>query len=525
MYSKVLRALSLLLALIMLSAVVISCDNTSADDNTDNEATDTPSDTGIEKTDPTDEATDDTDVDLIPLPELDLEGEEITILIRDNTLYSREWYKKEAEDELDESVAMRNADVMDTLNVKLKYEFVPDASRDSLAINFNRRIADDINSGTHKYDIAANAAYAGTYTSVRGYAADLNDKELFPYFDFSLPCWNQSIVKNTTINGRLHYIAGYMNLSMIDSAMVIWCNHTLYDQKREESDPQNLLTHVLSGNWTYADLYSWAARLSDGSENDGTYLFAMQKEPGKLSAPNPSDVIPYAWDLDFIVEAEDGTHSFNFVDNDKAEIALKKFKMLITEKNTTRNGTVFDFAAEKYLFFSGLIYPDYDYNTAIREMESKYNLFPWPKYEASQENYASTAQDTYTLMSVLDHSKSTVSTRGTAISAYLQLSSEETASSVIGYYYYRIIKPKYFGTDDYDSPMSSTIAVFDMIVDNIELDYWTIYSPQLNNVAWLWRDTVNKEGVDLKEAFLEDEKNYLQALKDTDAWLGLTSNQ
>ena len=77
MYSKVLRALSLLLALIMLSAVVISCDNTSADDNTDNEATDTPSDTGTEKTDPTDEATDDTDVELIPLPELDLEGEEM----------------------------------------------------------------------------------------------------------------------------------------------------------------------------------------------------------------------------------------------------------------------------------------------------------------------------------------------------------------------------------------------------------------------------------------------------------------
>ena len=127
-------------------------------------------------------------------------------------------------------------------------------------------------------------------------------------------------------------------------------------------------------------------------------------------------------------------------------------------------------------------------------------------------------------MSVLDHSKSTVSTRGTAISAYLQLSSEETASSVIGYYYNRIIKPKYYGTDDYDSPMSSTIAVFDMIVDNIELDYWTIYSPQLNNVAWLWRDTVNKEGVDLEKAFLDDEKNYLQALKDTDAWLGLTSN-
>ena len=518
MYSKVLRALSLLLALIMLSAVVISCDNTSADDNTDNEATDTPSDTGIEKTDPTDEATDDTDVELIPLPELDLEGEEITILIRDNTLYSREWYKKEAEDELDESVAMRNADVMDTLNVKVKYEFVPDASRDSLAINFNRRIADDINSGTHKYDIAANAAYAGTYTSVRGYAADLNDKELFPYFDFSLPCWNQSIVNNTTINGRLHYIAGDINISMFDSATILWFNRTLYSENREDNDPQNLLQYAVDGKWTYADLYTLASRFYIEGEDDKEGFYALGISDSEYAAPY--DAIPYAWNLDFVVKNNEGTHSFSFENNNKAEEALIKFRTLLDAKGTRKNASLENFAGGHYMFCASPIYWGSGDNSAIREMEDYYGILPIPKYEASQEKYGTTAKDNYNLITVLDHSKSTLSTKGEAVSAYLQLSAsaEESYIDVRPYYSMRVL--------GYHASEVRIILndIFNQIVDNIEFDYWSIYSPQLNNVAWLWGDTVDAPGT-LESAYLQNKDAYEQALKDTDAWLGLGSNQ
>ena len=85
MYSKILRALSLLLALIMLSAVVISCDKASTNEDPE-------TDTQVE---PTDESR---DICVFPPdPDIDFEGEEITILIRDNILYSREWCKEEAE--------------------------------------------------------------------------------------------------------------------------------------------------------------------------------------------------------------------------------------------------------------------------------------------------------------------------------------------------------------------------------------------------------------------------------------------
>ena len=155
MYSKVLRALSLLLALIMLSAVVISCDkaSTTADPETDTQD------------DPTDESR---DICVFPPdPDIDFEGEEITILIRDNILYSREWCKEEAEDELDEVIAMRDKEFSYKFDLSVKYELVPEASHDTFMTAFNEIVANDVNSGTHKYDIAANGAYTGTIAALR----------------------------------------------------------------------------------------------------------------------------------------------------------------------------------------------------------------------------------------------------------------------------------------------------------------------------------------------------------------------
>jgi hypothetical protein len=365
---------------------------------------------------------------------------------------------------------------------------------------------------------------------MREFAANLNDKETFPYFDFSLPCWNQSMVKNTTINGRLHYISGDLNLSMFDAAMVIWYNKTLYDAKKEDTDPENIQAHALAGLWTYDDLYAWTRLYEDSNGEyagkDAADTYGLSISHSDRGNPNPHDAIPFAWDLEFVVTNNDGTHSFNIEDNDKAEEALTKFRKLIDAEGSRKNGSVNNFAAGHYVFWTGAIYPNEDANTAIREMEDKYDLLPWPKYEVSQENYGTTSQDYYTLMTVLNHEDSTIRTNGDEVSAYLQLSSEESYLNVRGYYFNRIIKPKYFGTDDSEASANRTrkrIAIFETIIDNIEFEYWTVYSPQINDFAWFWRDTVGAGdgATSLGTSYAIEEKLYEQMIYETDAWLGL----
>ena len=86
----------------------------------------------------------------------------------------------------------------------------------------------------------------------------------------------------------------------------------------------------------------------------------------------------------------------------------------------------------------------------------------------------------------------------------------------------RVIKPKLFGSDTSDVRILLD-DIFNQIVDNIEFDYLSIYSPQLNNIAWLWGDTVDAPGT-LESAYRQNKDAYEQALKDTDAWLGLKPN-
>jgi hypothetical protein len=235
----------------------------------------------------------------------------------------------------------------------------------------------------------------------------------------------------------------------------------------------------------------------------------------------PYDAIPYAWDLDFVATNSDGTHAFSFENNKKAEEALGKLRTLINAKGTRKNADVEDFAGGHYLFWAGPICSSVEYNDTIREMDYRYCILPVPKYEASQEKYRTTVNGDYNLITVLKHFNSTLPTKGDAVSAYLQFSAEEYFAIFKELYFQERVNTKFVGAAP-DHVVHK--GVFLRIVDGIELDYRTIYSPQLNNITRLWRDTVNTDGT-LESAYLQNKDAYEQALKDTDAWLGLGSNQ
>jgi hypothetical protein len=519
------RVLALLLACVFIGMALVACGKKDEPNKEDEKNSQNASD--VEQTEkqttiygePTFEG-------VVPIDSLDFEGEELTVVHRDAHVTNREWHKEVTEDELDEAVAMRNAVVEESLNLVLTYERVPTGSFDNYVANFNNLIYQDVVQGFHYYDIVSHYAYAAAYTLIRDCNANLLDDDLFPYFEFSLPCWNQTIVNNTTVNGRLYYVAGDINISLFDCTNVVWHNKTLYDEKREPTDPENMQLLALEGLWTYDELYRWASKLFEdsngtpGRQLDDTYAYGTERR-GEGS-PCPTDAIPHAWDLNFLVENNDGTHSYNIVGNDKAEEALTKYRNLFDGTGTIENATVGNFAEGHYMFYANLMYPGQDGNMMIREMEDTYGLLPLPKYDAEQEQYGTTAGDFYSLMTILDHSKSTIPTKGKAASAYLQLATEESYTSVRGYYFNRIIKPKYFGTDDSEGTVTNSIALFDIIVSNVEFTFWNIYSAQLNNIAWLWRNATGKSGT-LASEFAAYEEAYNNALAETDAWLGLAS--
>ena len=458
--------------------------------------------------------------------ELDFEGQEITVMLRNSAEVIREWHKDSPEDELDEAVAMRNSAVAETLNVNVSYEIVPQTGWAEYLQAFNNMIIADVTQDLHYYDIAVHWALGAGYANIRDCHANLVDETVFPYFDFSLPCWNQSIVTDSTVNGQLYLIAGDINLSQFDMAVVFWYNKTLYDKKREDSDHENMQDLALEGLWTYEELYLWANRLYEdsngeqGKQTDDIYGYGCSSRNSN-DQPVPKDAVAAAFDIDLLDTNADGTHFYTIIGNEKAEKARQMWINLSNANGATDSASVNNFAAGKYLFWVSQIYPGKQANMTIREMNDKYGLLPMPKYDADQEQYYTAASDHYALMSVLDHTESTVTTKGDVISAYLQLSTEESYTSVRGYYFNRIIKPKYFGTDDSEGTVTKSIALFDIIVNNITFDFWTIYSAQLGNLTWAWRTSLLEDWKSLEAEYTSRQAEFDKALQDMDAWFGL----
>ena len=424
---------------------------------------------------------------------------------------------------------MRNTKVEQDLNVKIVWKPVFSDGNDYnvYTARFHDMVQTDVNSGRHNYDISANFGYPTASGEIRDYTCDLMDKSRFPYFDFSLPCWNQSLVTDTTIAGRLHYVSGFLNLSMIDASCIIWHNKTLYDYEKKDDDPDDLQQYALEGKWTYDDLYRWVQAFykdngtASGSRdyNDTYALLACTND----SDPMPRDVFPAAWDLDFVVEQNDETHVFNIVDNERIDTALTRARNLLRGYGTYNSQSAQLFASGKAIFYMQRIYASSDENMRIRQMDDTYTILPMPMYNTDQGMYYTTAQDYFTLMFVLDHSHSRDPIKGKEVSAFLQYANELTYENVLGHYYTRTIQPVQPSTDYYDDIFAKSVTLFGIIIANIKLEYSYVYSAQLNNINHLWRAaTAQGATVSLENMYLADKTDFEAAIKSADEWFGLS---
>ena len=113
------KILALLLALVFISTALIGCKKDKTNDDQQDEGNKGQQNNAEKETNVYGEESFTT---VVPVEDLDFGGVELTILVRDNKVCSREWHKDSPEDELDEAVAVRNEAINQTLNLKTAYE-------------------------------------------------------------------------------------------------------------------------------------------------------------------------------------------------------------------------------------------------------------------------------------------------------------------------------------------------------------------------------------------------------------------
>ncbi len=476
--------------------------------------------------------------------EHDYGGEMLTMLVRDADCTKREFGHEQSAEEVSEQIRTKNSVVANDLNIVFVPEYISTTNYDDCVKKFTERIQTDTDGDQHTIDIVAHYAYAAGIVSIRERSANLLDKDTFPYFDFTLPCWNQTIAKNSTINGKSLVCAGDMTLSLFNYASIMWHNKTLYSKLRDPNeDPEDMQDCVLAGEWTSDKLYKWASKYENSSAADDCDTYGIYLEG---TTGTQVDVLPSAWNLNLMTTNADGTHAFNILGNEAAEEAVVLFRDMTSKqgnahKHTTGNGvgckTGNCFIAGNVVFQFATLSPSATESEKLRGMEDTYALLPFPKFDELQAGrqltdiekklgvedmgYYSTSQDCYTLLGALDHFESTVTTKGEMISAYLQHSAELSYADVRGYYFEKVIRGKNLGIDDSDGTVSKSIRIFNMIVNNLKFEYWNLYSASLGDVMWLFRDTTIYSEDTLEKAFKANEKEYTDAIKATDSWFGL----
>ncbi len=445
---------------------------------------------------------------------LDFEELELILYTTDGYNSEREWVKVEGYDsEIDIAVQDRNDKIESEMNLKLRVEAEASPGKwDDWNENIHNNIINDIQTG-HFYDMYTMASMTN-YLKVRGCQANLLDEDILPYFDFTQPCWTQSIV-DFSVDGKMYYISGDLNITNIEGTFVTWHNKTLYDQVKTEDDPEDLQDFTLEGKFNYDVVYRWAELVQDagtGKKHDNTYGV------GDLTAFF-FDSVPYAWDFGWIIKNNDGTYSFNIVGNEKANLATTDLRLLGEMKgvnsclggsNTSNQCTAKEsqakhFAAGKLLFMFGALYLGEEDGMLVRDMTDQYCVLPLPKYFESQEAYYTTVPNAR-MTSVLNQPEDII--RGAAISAFYQRATEISYTEIRAMYIESIIKPRFFGSDDEDGTVSKSIKTFEEIYTSVKFDLFSIYGPQIEKINWLFRDMIEKNDRSLEENFTENNNTW-----------------
>lgn len=438
---------------------------------------------------------------------LDFEGEEVVILLPDTKEAVQSWKSESAETVLDEFVEIRNSAATEAINMKLSFEFAAGADFASRKANLLTMASQDVASDLHYYDVVSAPVSMLGDAAIRDFLSGLDNRDCFPYFDFEIPCWNQTLVSDCQIYDRLYFMSGATEVSNMLDASVIWHNKTLYDEKKETTDHESIAELARDGLWTYDELYMWASRLYEdsngvpGQQIDDTYGVGIEGE-GKYPY---ADAFRSAWDVRFAEEkpsAKFGLNELSANDN-RALNALEMVKALYGASGTYVNAKAEEFMAGRYMFYLGT----FDSLKGAPDGEDTFELLPMPKYDIDQSEYKTFVEDPM-VTAILNHDTTLI--KSDAVSAILQLVAEESYAGVYGNLWgYTPLKMN-----------SSNNDMIQLICMNTQLTFEKIYAPQLAGLDRLWSDVLISDA-DLSSAYAEKESAYRDAIDDINRWLAL----
>jgi len=401
-------------------------------------------------------------------PDLDYGGETIRVWGRevDNVFYTSAWeFVDEMTGEVfNDALYARELAVEGRLNVNIE-KTLTTASYD--------RAYKTVKAGDDSFDMLFANAYDVAPHGLEGIYSDLAQ---FPYIDYDMPWWPDTIMRDVTINGKTYFITGDITPSVLGFMNCIFFNKKI----AADHDISGLYELVFSGKWTF-DRYAEAAKnvykdLNGNGEVDAEDQFGV-------TTSDYYDVYFSAFEIPITTTNPDGSLSLALGEKFyEAYSRLREFSMdisslpqAISNKNESVNyeNDVKFFANGQILFFGGLVrFSDY-----FRAMEDDYGVLTVPKWDETQKDYHTTSHANYSLLSV---PVTVPSERCNMIGAVMEALASEGYKTTTPAYFDSTLKNKYSRDEE-------TLRVLDILRGGLEFQPVMIYYKSMGDILHLFR--------------------------------------
>lgn len=399
------------------------------------------------------------------LPELDLEGRTVNILIREDMAY--EFDTEQSGDIMDDVVYERNQDIMDRFNLNLEYIVEPGnwAYKDT----YQSLITTAVLANDSTYDIVTGQSNIIIPLAVQGMFYDAANAK---YIDYSQPYWKEGFFDNININGKIYVLGGDFAISMLSASNVIFFNKDLMDEYQIEY-PYDL---VRNGTWTVDKFFEMATTVTADLNGDG--FIGGEDLHGFCGYNNSIQPFFYGSELSYMSMGEDGKRYIDFP-NDKAIDIFDRFSAFCQSDSwldaskaytyeSSASGAVEQVMASTFINGNHLmIGMKLEFINMLRNMESDFGVVPYPKYDEAQEDYHVSILRTFTV-SAIPLSATDYDTAGLVLEALAC----EGYNDIIPAYYEVALKDKYSRDD-------GTVEMLDIISNSAYLDFADAFYTEL----------------------------------------------
>lgn len=398
----------------------------------------------------------------------------VTFFVRNNAdAYKYEICCEELlNDTLYDAVHYRNIDVENRLGVKIRQQGQNGSWGERQ--NWFGVLMTAVSTNSSDYDAAAMYAAPGAPYALQNLYYNLWDvsTQNGGYLDLEKPWWNQSLIDDCTIYGSLYFLGGDLTVTGTSATQLVLFNKDLFNQKFPQEGADALYSLVESNMWTIEKMTEYASQVWDDINTNGVidegdtvgFKYWPKTEQSAM------DAWLYAMDIKVLEKTQYGEYQLA----DFASRLVPAFELVkklyqsegSTFSNEAKDTNPTNFANGNTLFVVGSVGD----GAPLRTSTIKYGILPMPKFNAEQEDYASSVGTYSSLVVILSHLDDE---RAKMVSAVLELLAAESYKQVTPVYYSKVITGQY-SQDEEDARM------FDIVLRTAQYKFESIYSSALD---------------------------------------------